>query len=354
MFIKILNSDNAKSIVCVILLSIGVYSSSFSQNNPESFKLQEEGHLQLSKGNTEQAIILFSQAIRLDPQEVSLRRDLAYAYYIGGDLKNAQKTIQPILSSSFADEQSYQIGAAIENGNDKPKRALKIINNGLRQFPYSGLLHYQKGVILAHQKNSKSALNVWQKGIEIAPNYSMNYYQAAKAYFENGAYTWAIIYGEVYLNLDQDIRRGLEIRKIVVDAYQNVYKADQPDQLPDFVSNPLSSSSNFINIFEHIMLQNGGILRRGFDMETLIMLRSRILLDWKQNHSIHYPSSLLFYQNRLMEEGYFDVYNQWLFGAYLNSQEFGAWKRMNHETFANFEQWHRSHPLQLAQYDPKP
>lgn len=354
MFPIIHKSNLSKFISFIGIIFISSIFTVYSQNNPESFKLQEEAHLQLSRGNAEQAIMLFTQAIRLDPQEVSLRRDLSYAYFINGDLNNAEKTIQPILNSSFADEQSFQIAAAIESAKNKPKRALKNINNGLKKFPYSGLLHHQKGVLYSHQKNINAALNAWLKGIEVAPNYSLNYYSASKAYYESEKFTWAIIFGEVYLNLDQEIRRGLEIKKIVVDAYQAVYLNDHPDQLPTFQSNPLSSNSNFIQVFEHIMLQNGGILRRGFDLETVIMLRARILLDWKQNYSIHYPSSLLYYQNRLMEEGYFDVYNQWLFGAYLNSQEFASWKSRNQETFTNFEQWHRRHPLQMAQYDPKP
>ncbi len=342
------------SLVLLLLFFLQAGTIAVAQSHPESFKLQEEGHVQLAKGNTDQAIILFSQAIRLDPQEVSLRRDLAYAHFVAGNLTKARKTISPILSSSQADEQTFQIAAAIESGDDKYRRANKILKNGLQRYPYSGLLYHQQGVLYTHQKSKKSALNSWQKGIEVAPNYPMNYYFASLAYAENEQHTWAIIYGETYLNLDQDIKRGLDIKKQVIESYKSVYLSDQPDHLPDFKTGRDLKAYNFSDIFQSIMLQNGGILRRGFDMETLIMLRTRILLDWKSNFAIHYPSSLFHYHDRLMEQGFFDVYNQWLFGAYLNSQEFSAWKQMNHKTFANFERWHYNNPLQLAQYDPKP
>ncbi|HZH88773.1 MAG TPA: tetratricopeptide repeat protein [Chitinophagaceae bacterium] len=341
-------------LLLLLLFFLQAGTAAVAQSHPESFKLQEEGHAQLAKGNTDQAIILFSQAIRLDPQEVSLRRDLAYAHFVAGNTNKARNTIAPILTSSHADEQTFQIAAAIESSDNKSRRAARILRNGLDKFPYSGLLYHQQGILLSHQKSPKAALNAWQKGIEVAPNYALNYYYASLAYAENEQHTWAIIYGETYLNLDQDISRGLDVRKQIVESYKSVYLEDHPEALPDFETGKDLKSYSFSDVFQSIMLQNGGILRRGFDIETLIMLRARILLDWKSNYSIHYPSSLFHYHDRLMENGYFDVYNQWLFGAYLNSQEFSAWKQMNHKTFANFERWHYNNPLQLAQYDPKP
>src|SRR5690554_3170004 len=105
----------------IIILAISIlYSLSISaQISVESLKLQENGHRSLRQGDYENAIILFSQAVRLDPSEVSLRRDLAYAYYLSGELKKAKEVINPVLNSDFADEQTFQIAAVIENTSGK-------------------------------------------------------------------------------------------------------------------------------------------------------------------------------------------------------------------------------------------
>lgn len=342
-------------IATICMVSILPYNwKAFAQSSPESYQLQQEGHKQIQNNNPEQAIILFKQAIRIDPQEVSLRRDLSYAYFLIGDLKEAKNGIKDVLNSSFADEQTFRIAAAIENADGNTRRANRIIKDGLQKFPYSGLLYQQQGVLYQFQKKEKNALDSWQKGIEVDPNFASNYYYAALAYAEKEEHIWAVIYGEVYLNMEDNPNRGIEIKKQIINSYQELFKQDNLSDLPAFGKDNQNSEQNFSNVLEFLTLQNGGILKRGFDIEALIMLRTRVLLDWKNNYSINYPSSLLSYHQRLMKNGYFDTYNQWLFGAYLNSQEYSTWKQMHNKIFANFENWKNKNPLQMASFDPKP
>ncbi|HLS70765.1 MAG TPA: tetratricopeptide repeat protein [Chitinophagaceae bacterium] len=354
MIIKLFSKPFLTLFALFIVFTSSLSVKTYSQSSPESYQLQKEGHKQIQNNNPEQAIILFKQAIRIDPQEVSLRRDLSYAYFLTGDLKEAKNGIKDVLNSSFADEQTFRIAAAIENADGNTRRANRIIRDGLQKYPYSGLLYQQQGVLYQFQKKEKNALEAWQKGIEVDPNFATNYYFAALAYAKKQEHIWAVIYGEIYLNMENHPNRGFEIKKQIVESYQELFKQDNLSDLPTFGKNNQNSEHNFSNILEFLTLQNGGILKRGFDIEALIMLRTRVLLDWKNNYSINYPSSLLSYHQRLMNNGFFDTYNQWLFGAYLNSQEFSTWKQMHSNIFAKFEDWKNKNPLQMASFDPKP
>lgn len=324
------------------ILTVLIYSSfiGWTQSNPESFKLQEEAHKHLAAGQHEQAIMLFTQAVRADPQEVSLRRDLAYAHFVSGNITEARKTITPVLNSSRADEQTYQIAAAIESKDGKTKKAARIFKEGLEEFPHSALLYHQQGLLNAFMKNENAAIESWENGIKANRNYTMNYYNLALIQAEKGNHVEAIFNGEIFLNLDIHNPRANEVRKMILDAYQAVLVEDDPNTLPAFDSKtPTKTTDALDQFYKQIILQNGSVIRRGFDMETVIMLRTRILLNWKHEYMTAFNIPLLHYHDDLIKNGYFEAYHYWLFGAYMNSQEFAIWKQMNAERFSNFESW---------------
>jgi hypothetical protein len=84
------------------------------------------------------------------------------------------------------------------------------------------------------------------------------------------------------------------------------------------------------------------------------MLRTRFMLAWSKDYAVNYPFTLFTYQDKMLHDGVFDAYNQWLFGAVDNSQEFSLWVKVNNKEYSNYESWRKLNPLQPALYDPKP
>src|SRR5690606_34789753 len=100
------------------------------------------------------------------PDNVGLRKDLAYTYLLKKDIATAREIIMQVLESPAADVQVYQIAAAVEQADGKSNKAKRIINSGLEKFPNSGVLYNAKGnVLITESKSGKPALKEWISGI---------------------------------------------------------------------------------------------------------------------------------------------------------------------------------------------
>ncbi|MFA6060493.1 MAG: tetratricopeptide repeat protein [Taibaiella sp.] len=344
-------------IISFVLLSL-ISPGLRAQENTESdvTRMQENAHSYLSRGDYANAIMMFSQAIRQAPSDVSLRRDLAYTYLLSGDSKKAKEIIDPVVSSDAADEQTFQVASAIENALGNTGKAKRLLNEGLDKFSNSGLLYNSKGNLLNSDKSTKDALEAYNAGIRVEPSYPMNYYNASKIYFQNEDPVWALLYGELYLNLDPQSQRTIEIKKMMIDAYRKLFSPGKDEELPGFQSTSSSSNKkqNFTSLYKKVMLQCAPAISDGLNVENLIMLRTRFMLAWSKDYSINYPFTLFTYQDKMLHDGVFDAYNQWLFGAVDNSQEFSLWVKVNNKEYSNYESWRKLNPLQPALYDPKP
>lgn len=324
--------------------------------NAEVQRMQNSAQDYLNRGDYPNAIMIYSQAIRMDPSDVSLRRDLAYTYFLSGDLKKAREVIDPVVSSSAADELTYQVASGVENALGNPGKARRILNDGIEKYNYSGVLYNAKGNLYMTDKSTKAALDAYLTGIKVEPGYPMNYYNAAKIYYQNNNAIWALLYAETFLNLDPTSRRTVEMKKMMIDAYRLLFTPDNSAALPTFnaKSGTEPEVANFEEAFKKVMLQGAPVLTDGLNTENLIMLRTRFMLAWYQSFSINYPYTLFTMQNKMLHDGVFDAYNQWLFGAADNSAEFGLWLKTNSKDYTAFENWRKQNQLQPASYDPQP
>lgn len=324
--------------------------------NAEVQRMQNSAQDYLNRGDYPNAIMMYSQAIRMAPSDVSLRRDLAYAYYLSGDAKKAKEIIDPVVNSEVADELTYQVASAVENALGNPGKGKRILNDGLSRFPNSGVLYNSKGNLLMTDKSTKDALEAYLNGIKVEPNYPMNYYNAAKIYNQNNVPAWSLIYSEIYLNLDPTSKRTIEIKKMMVDAYRQLFTPGKDDVLPSFNSknNNEAEVKSFDDVFKKAIMEGTSAISDGLNTENLIMLRTRFMMSWYKDYSINYPFTLFTYENKMLHDGVYDAYNQWLFGAIDNSAEFSTWVKVNSKTYSDFENWRKKNLLQPASYDPQP
>jgi hypothetical protein len=73
----------------------------------------------------------------------------------------------------------------------------KCINKVLQDFRNSGALNSDYGEFIS-STNPAEAIKYWEKGIEVDPNYSGNYYFATKYYAQKGNIIWGLLYGEIF------------------------------------------------------------------------------------------------------------------------------------------------------------
>jgi hypothetical protein len=78
------------------------------------------------------------------------------------------------------------------------------------------------------------------------------------------------------------------------------------------------------------------------------MLRARFIMEWSRSLKEKYPFLLFSYQEKMMKEGKFDTYNQWLFGKIDNQKTYETWLSTHNTAMPELEQWISENKFELT------
>lgn len=320
--------------------------------SPEVEALYKSAQASLASGQFTQAVASYQQAIALAPGQAILYRDLANAYLLSGNYSRAEHTITPLIDNDRADPQSYAIASAIQTALKADKKARRLLEKGLERYPNSGFLQHELGKYYEEQNDEQAALKAWLEGISIDPGYHINYYDAARAYMQTTEPVWAIIYGEIFVNLERYTPRSGETRKLLLAAYRRLYATPDASEVPRF-GRGLSDAppGSFEQAVSQTLLHLAPVMTDGISTENLIMLRSRFTMDWMATYAAKYPFTLFRYWDDLLRGGHFDAYNQWLFGRAENTAQYEAWVKFHAEAVPAYETYYTQHPMQPTAAD---
>src|SRR5690606_147016 len=93
------------------------------------------------------------------------------------------------------------------------------------------------------------------------------------------------------------------------------------------------------------------VVSDGITTENLTMLRTRFIMDWYQAYAYSYPFSLFSRHQDMIRNGYFDIYNQWLFGKAENMQLYEAWNKFHQDAMPSLERYLRENPYRPVSAD---
>jgi hypothetical protein len=293
----------------------------------------------IKQGDYPNAILVLNRVVQSDPQNIEASKDLALSHYFQKDNVKALDIIKPLLDNDQADEQVFVIAGNIYNESRQEKESEKIFRKGLKKFPESGMLYNELGGLLLSQRNF-DAIVQWEKGIETDPAYAKNYYDAAKYYFLTMDKVWSIVYAEIYLNMEPFGSKTPEIKALLLDSYKKLFTN------VDVEMNNKDKNS-FVKAFLQTMNKQTSVAAQGINAETLTMIRTRFLLDWNYTYSSKFPYYLFDYHRKLLEEGMFDAYNQWIFGSAQNLAGFQNWVNTHSTEYSAFTAFQRSREFKM-------
>ena len=309
-----------------ILLLIAVNLSSLAQDDGAS--LQSSAKSYMRQGDFSNAVMVLNRALKQSPNNLSILEDLAFSYYLQKNYSMALETAKPLIERKDADEQAYQILGLVYNALEERKDCEKMYKQGLKRFPNSGVLYNEYGEMLWTRQDAE-AIRQWEKGIEVDPNYSSNYYNASKFYYFTYDKVWSLIYGEIFVNLESYSRRTPEIKNILVEGYKKLF-SEQSITKNQNVKNP------FVLAYLTVVNDQSVTISQGITAESLSALRSKFLLEWFDKYAVKFPFRLFDYQRQLLKEGMFDAYNQWIFGAAQNLVIFQNWTSSHQDEYDRF------------------
>ena len=301
------------------ILIVGIIFTCLTANAvaQDATQLRETARAFMRQGDYANSILVLNRAILLDPANLEINKDLGLNYYFSKNYPKALSICKPLLEREDADDQCFLITGDIYLAMDLSKECDKVYKKGLKKFPESGPLYNVMGELQWGQKDY-SCIKLWEKGIEVDPGYSRNYFNASKFYFFTIDKVWSIVYGEIFLNIEPMSVNAPEMKNILLEGYKKLF-SDPNLELNTKETNP------FVLAFLHTMNKENSVIATGIDAESLTMTRTRFILDWYTDYGDKFPFRLFDLQRQLLQEGLFDAYNQWIFTAAQNLPAYQNW-----------------------------
>ena len=291
---------------------------------------QEKAREYMRTGDFDNAIVVLNRAVQQQPNNLDLQKDLVLSYYYKRDFAKALDHIKPLLDRDDADIMTYQIGGNIYKALEEVKDGDKLYKKALKKFPNSGALYNEYGELLWAKKDP-NAINQWEKGIQVAPSYAGNYYNAALYYNDTKDKVWTLLYGEIFVNMESLTERSAEMKQLLLQAYKQKLFADA-----DMMKDQEKNKSEFAKAFLQTMSKEASLANKGVTTEILTAIRTRFILDWFNTYATKFPYRLFDYQQQLIREGMFEAYNQWLFGTSENLPAFDNWTKTHADAYTAF------------------
>ncbi len=325
-----------KAIFLLIIFFLSVQNG-FAQTAAE---LQATARSFMQQNDYANAIVVLNRATQMEPQNIEITKDLSLSYYMQRDNNKALEIIKPLIDKDEADDQCYQIAGNIYLQLGLTAECDKLYRKGIQKFPESGALYNDLGVLLWEQKDY-TAIKQWEKGIETDPNYSKNYYNASRYYNFTKDKIWSIIYGEIFVNLDPLNTHTTEIKSILLENYKALF-ADVD------ITKENKDKNKFATAFIETMNKQSSLAATGINAETLTMIRTRFILDWYKDYASKFPFKLFDLQKQLLQEGMFDVYNQWIFGSVQNLPAYQNWTITHSTDYNEFNRFQKGRIFKLV------
>ena len=329
--------------VSALLINV---QSVFAQTE-DADALHETARSFMRQGDYPNALLALDKALTIKPGNVDLLKDKAFVYYLQRDFANSISLGKQITAGPDADVQSFQILGLSYKAIGETKESDKMYKEALKKFPNSGAMYSEYGELLS-ENNNTDAIKQWEKGIEADPSYSGNYYFACKYYAQKGNIIWGLLYAEIFVNIESFSKRSDEIKNILFGGYKKLF------------SDPaaLNNAKQNGNAFEKAVATNLGkltvLMNDGVSPEALTALRTRFILNWYNGAGKQFPFHLFENQRILLQEGYFDAYNQWLVGPIADTKQFQVWTEAHPNELKAYQQYQRSvlFKMPAGQYYP--
>ncbi|WEK37235.1 MAG: tetratricopeptide repeat protein [Candidatus Pseudobacter hemicellulosilyticus] len=325
-----------------IVFAVGfLVAAGIAAAQEDSKSLQETAKNFMRQGDYSNAILVLNRALQKDGDNLELKKDLAFSYYLHRDYVRALEVAKPFAERADADVPAYQILGMIYKGIEERKECEKMYKAALKKYPNSGVLYNEYGEMLWSKNDFKEAIKLFEKGIEVDPNFSGNYYNAAKYYFFATDKVWSLIYGEIFVNLESYSKRTPEIKSLLLDSYKKLFTdAD--------LSKGQDTKNEFVRLYlEGMKNQSGFVASNGITPETLSAIRTKFLVDWMARNNTRHPFRLFEYQQQLLKGGMFDAYNEWIFGVAGNLPVYESWIRTHPEEHKQFEYFQKNRVFKL-------
>lgn len=318
-----------------------------------------EGVKKIDEGKYDEAIAIFDNLLLNEPASTLYKYEKAFALYLKQDYRAASDIFKTITSAQDSDPRYYQLLGNCYDYLGEQENAVFTYQEGLKKFPNSGRLFMELGTVEMSRHDFGQAVMYWENGISAEPQFASNYYWAARFHAKTREKIWALIYGELFLNLEPDTKRSAEISELLFEIYKSAL-ASGPDSTGllkfsrqrTIISGGDPTRQPFELVYETAMTDAVRPLLQEnppTDLEMISRLRAEFLKQWEaESYGEMHPNILFERHAEMLKAGVFQAYNYWLLhrGA---PDDFKKWALANRAEFQRFTSWVQKNPLVLTQ-----
>ena len=192
----------------IILLAILLIPMTFfAQSDIET--IVKEGIALHDAGKYEEAITVYEKALKVDKKSSLVHYEIGFSYFAKGDYKKAIKHMDKVIKKG----DKHLKGAYMTKGSSldvmgKPKDAIKIYKEAIREFPDDYLLHYNLALTQYNLGEKGEAETNLIDGISLNPMHGTSNYLLAIIKSEQGKKVEALLGLHFFLLIEPDSDRS--------------------------------------------------------------------------------------------------------------------------------------------------
>lgn len=347
--------------VCLLFLSHTASGYAQSETLAEKLIVQKAVNL-MEQGHYAESRALLEKIPETGTAYHIARYETAFSYILEKDYRKALKELKRIKEPGSLEWKYYQLLGSTYHYLEQEDKALDTFNEGLEAYPRSGMLYLERGMMKQRKQLPNEALSDYEKGIEAEPMFPSNYYRASQLFaLGSSEPVWALMYGEIMVNLIPDHPRADEISRLMYNCLQqNVTRNDSAFQIKltqdnTLHVNPKDSTLSFPFpalyqlYFNHAAKAIKAAPGKSIDFHTLCRIREKqILLLNAQDTGGHSPKNVLFdYLGRIIEAGHFEAYMMYTFKKQV-PELYRSWLAGHQEELSHLKHWRKACPLSIT------
>ncbi|MCP4131916.1 MAG: hypothetical protein GY754_13140 [bacterium] len=342
--------SNIIILILTFLLFFTAFGTAAPEKQKEAAELLKKAVPLMDAGKVDESIILLKKAREIDPGKFTYTYELSFAYMLKKEYKKGIAVLESMSGSHEKNHQYYQMLGSLYDYDKQPNKARKIYGKGRQEYPKSGALYLESGILEMNRRNASKAVTFWKLGTEMDPYFSSNYYHLARVYAATSERYLAVIYGETFMNLEPESKRSREISRLLFSLYNKsiTWTGEDAGSISiSFTQNSIAPKKNkkppLGLVFELTLAAGTAALdlkgKKQLNYSDIVKIRKDQVDSWvEMNGKKGYTVSLFNWLTNIKKSGHFEAYNRWIF-SFVDIEGYKKWRGENKENQAKIERF---------------
>jgi tetratricopeptide (TPR) repeat protein len=239
-------------ITILILLVALPYFSAFSQGEGSPGDLLKQGVALHDKKDYEGAIKLYDEIIKIDPNYFAAQYEKSFSLYSLGRYDECINLCKSIIKQFPKEEDGRKVYVNYGSSLDamgKPKDAIRIYSEGIKKFPTSYLLYFNRGITEYLEKEVDKAIADFQRSVSLNPVHASSHQYLAYCVYDKNKVAAAMGLAAFLLIEPQGERAEKNLKIFLQLIGSNVEKKDEKNITitlsPDFMDKKKNKEDDF-------------------------------------------------------------------------------------------------------------